>query len=121
MGMTGQTWNSPPSSESPPAWSVEDAPPAWFDERAKAESWPPDAIETWRASLIENGVSEVALTLDVRGATIDFDGKVPQALNADNAQPLHSALGRGLDRLQAMSKAAAGNKARREAPVTPPD
>ena len=121
VGVTGQTWNSPASSESPPAWSVEEAPPEWFDERATAESWPPDAIETWRTALVENGVREVALTLDVRGATIDFDGKVPQALNADNAQPLHSALGRGIDRLQAMSKAQAGNKARREAKTAPPD
>ena len=119
--MAGQTWNSPASSESPPAWSVKDAPPAWFDERATAESWPPEAIETWRTALVESGVREVALTLDVRGATIDFDGKVPQPLNADNAQPLHSALGRGLDRLQAMSKAQAGNKARREAGPTPQD
>ena len=116
MRVTGQSWNSPSSSESPPAWAVDGVPPAWFDERATEESWPPEAIETWRAALIECGIREVALTLDVRGATIDFDGKVPQALNADNAQPLHSALSRGLDRLQAMSKAQAGNKARREAP-----
>ena len=109
------------SAESPPAWSLGDEPPAWFAERATAESWPPDAIETWRVALAESGVREVALTLDVRGATIDFDGKVPQALNADNAQPMHSALGRGLDRLQAMSKAQAGNKARREAQPAPPD
>ena len=119
--MTGQTWNSPASSESPPPWSIADAPPAWLDERATAEGWPPDAVETWRVALIETGVTEVALTLDVRGATIDFDGRVPQALNADNAQPLHSALGRGLDRLQAMAKAQAGNKARREAGPRPPD
>jgi hypothetical protein len=119
--MAGQTWNSPASAESPPVWAVGDAPPAWFAERATAENWPPEAIETWRAALIESRVSKVALTLDVRGATIDFDGKLPQALNADNAQPLHSALGRGIDRLQALSKAQAGNKARREAPPTAPD
>jgi hypothetical protein len=100
---------------------VGDEPPAWFAERATAEGWPPEAIETWRAALIESRVSTVALTLDVRGATIDFDGRVPQALNGDNAQPLHSALGRGLDRLQAMAKAQAGNKARREAAPTPQD
>ena len=111
--MTGQTWNSPASAEPPPPWTVEDAPPAWFADRATAENWPPDAIATWRAALIETGVREVALTLDVRGATIDFGGKVAQAVNGDNAQPLHSALGRGIDRLRAMSKAQATNLERR--------
>jgi hypothetical protein len=100
---------------------VSQAPPAWFEERVTAEGWPPDALDTLRAALLESGVSEVALTLDVRGATIDFDGKAPQPLNADNAQPLHSALGRGLDRLQAIAKAQAGNEARRKAPATPSD
>lgn len=73
-----------------------------------------------RTALLEIDVGEVALTLDIRGATIDFDGKAPQPLNADNAQPLRSALGRGLDRLQAIAKAQAGNEARRKAPPTPP-
>jgi len=116
-----QTWNSPASSESPPAWLVEGAPPAWFADRATAEDWPPDAIATWRAALIELGVRQVALTLDVRGATIDFGRKVVQALNADNAQPLHSALGRGIARLQAISKARASGNDRRVARESPPD
>ena len=77
---------------------VEDAPPAWLGDRAVAERWPPDAVEKWRAALIDNGVAEVALMLDVRGETVDFGGKTAQTVNADNAQPLHSALGRGLDR-----------------------
>jgi hypothetical protein len=116
-----QTWNSPSSSDSPPAWVVAKTPPKWLDERAASEGWPPDAIETWRAGLIETGVSEVTLTLDVRGATVDFDGKAPQTLNVDNAQPLHSALSRGLDRLRAMLKAAAGDKERRAARHAPRD
>lgn len=116
-----QTWNSPSSADSPPPWEVEDAPPAWLDDRAAAEGWPPDAIETWRAALVETGVAEVALTLDVRGATVDFDGKAAQTLNVDNAQPLHSALSRGIDRLRAMLKAAAGDKERRAARHAPRD
>jgi hypothetical protein len=100
---------------------VEGAPPAWFADRAAAEGWPPDAIETWRAALNDTGVVEVALTLDVRGATVDLGGKVAQALNPDNAQPLHSALGRGIDRLRAMLKAQEGNRERRAARHTPPD
>jgi hypothetical protein len=100
---------------------VTEAPPAWFEERVTAEAWPAEALDTLRTALLETGVSVVALTLDVRGATIDFDGKAPQPLNADNAQPLHSALGRGLDRLQAIAKAQAGNEARRKAPATPSD
>jgi hypothetical protein len=119
--VTGQTWNSPTSADSPPVWTVTEAPPAWFEERVTAEGWPAEALDTLRTALLEGGVGAVALTLDVRGATIDFDGKVPQPLNPDNAQPLHSALGRGLDRLQAMAKAQAGNEARRNAPATPPD
>ena len=100
---------------------VERATPAWLDERAAEEGWPADAIETWRAALVETGVSEVALTFDVRGATVDFDGRVPQTLNVDNAQPLHSALSRGIDRLRAMLKSAAGDKERRAARHAPRD
>jgi hypothetical protein len=116
-----QTWNSPSSADSPPPWVVEEAPPAWLSDRAAAEGWPPAAIETWRSGLVETGISHVALTLDVRGETVDFDGKAAQTLNHDNAQPLYSALGRGLDRLRAMVKAAAGDKERRAARHTPRD
>jgi hypothetical protein len=116
-----QTWNSPASAESPPAWHIEGAPPAWFADRATEEGWPPDAIETWRAELLELGVRQVALTLDIRGATIEFGRKVAQGLNPDNAQPLHSALGRGVDRLRAISKARAGDNERRTARQAPPD
>ena len=121
MGVARQEWNSPESAESPPAWSVEQPPPAWFVERATAEGWADDAIETWRTALSDSGVTHVALTLDVRGATIDFGGKAPQPLNPDNAQPLHSALSRGLDRLRAISKAKAGNVERQQARHTPQD
>jgi hypothetical protein len=116
-----QIWNSPASAESPPVWSVDEAPPAWIADRAAAEAWPEDAIAAWRAALIETGVRQVALTLDVRGATVDLGGKTAQALNPDNAQPLHSALTRGIDRLRAMQKAAAGNLERRSARHAPPD
>jgi hypothetical protein len=118
--MSGQTWNSPESAESPPAWAVRQSPPAWVVEHAESEGWAEDALATWRTSLSDLGVSQVALTLDVRGATIDFDGRAPQPLNLDNAQPLHSALSRGLSRLEAMSKAEAGNLERRTA-RRPPD
>ena len=74
-----------------------------------------------RAAFVETGFTEIALTFDVRGATVDFDGKAPQTLNLDNAQPLHSALGRGLDRLRAMVKSAAGDKERRGARPAPHD
>jgi len=116
-----QTWNSPASAESPPAWLVEGPPPAWFADRAAAEGWAPDGIATWRAALIELGVRQVALTLDVRGATIDFGRKVAQPLNPDNAQPLHSALGRGQARLQAISKARTTSNDLRVAREAPPD
>ena len=102
-------------------WVVEDTPPAWLDDRAVAERWPLDAVETWRAALVDNGVVEVALTLDVRGETVDFGGKTAQTLNADNAQPLHSALGRGLDRLRALQKAKDEDAARRAARASPQD
>jgi len=116
-----QTWNSPASAESPPVWLVEGPPPAWFADRATAEEWSPDGIATWRAALIEVGVRQVALTLDVRGATIDFGRKVAQSLNPDNAQPLNSALGRGLARLQAISKARTTSNDLRVARDAPPD
>lgn len=118
--MPPQTWNSPVSSESPPAWLVDQAPPVWVVEHAKTENWPEDAIATWQAAFVETGVKAVALTRDVRGTTVDL-GKTAQTLNADNAQPLHSALSRGIDRLRAMQKSAAGDKERRAARHAPPD
>jgi hypothetical protein len=119
--MPPQTWNSPVSSESPPAWLVDEAPPAWVVEHATTENWPEDSIATWQAAFVDTGVRTVALTLDVRGATVDLSGKTTQTLNVDNAQPLHSALSRGIDRLRAMQKSAAGDKVRREARHAPPD
>ena len=113
--MSGQTWNSPKSAQAPPPWFVDQPPPTWFAERAELEEWTEDAIASWRTSLSTFGVTAVALTLDVRGATIDFDGGGPQVLNSDNAQPLHSALNRGLARLEAISKVEAGNLVRRTA------
>jgi hypothetical protein len=119
--MPPQTWNSPVSSDSPPSWLVADAPPAWVVEHATTESWPEDSIASWQAAFVETGVTSVGLTRDVRGTTVDLDGKTAQTLNADNAQPLHSALSRGVDRLRAMQKSAAGDKERRAARHTPSD
>jgi len=62
-----QTWNSPVSSESPPAWLVDQAPPDWVTEHAKTENWPEDGIATWQAAFVETGVRAVTLTHDVRG------------------------------------------------------
>src|SRR5690348_10299286 len=117
--MSGQTWNSPKSGDAPPPWLVDQAPPPWVADRAEAEGWPEDAIATWRAALSAVGVTAVALTQDVRGVTIDFDHSAPQPLNPDNAQPLHSALTRGLARLEAISKVKADNLARQAATRQP--
>lgn len=103
------------SSPSPPPWAVASAPPAWFTELAEKEGAGDDAVVAWREALVELGVVEVRLTSDVRGVTIDFDGTAPQAVNEDNAKPLTSAIGRGVDRLRTKKKSEDGDRARRSA------
>jgi hypothetical protein len=95
---------------------VKQAPPEWLTERAAAESWPEDGIETWRAALVELGAKEVHLTSDIRGVTIDVDGIAQQTLNDDDATPLGSAIGRAVDRLRVKKKSEEGLSARRSAP-----
>lgn len=90
-------------------------PPTWFTELAEKEGSAEDAVATWREALVELGVVEVRLTSDVRGVTIDFDGTAPQAVNDDNAKPLTSAIGRGVDRLRTKKKSEDGDRARRSA------
>jgi len=119
QGVASQTWNSPVSSPSPPPWVVASAPPAWFTELAEKEGSADDAVVAWREALVELGVAEVRLTSDVRGVTIDFDGTAPQAVNDDNAKPLTSAIGRGVDRLRTKKKSEDGDRARRSARDTP--
>jgi hypothetical protein len=114
--MTSQKWTSPTSAASPPPWVVKQAPPEWLTERAAAESWPEDGIETWRAALVELGAKEVHLTSDIRGVTIDVDGIAQQTLNDDDATPLGSAIGRAVDRLRVKKKSEEGLSARRSAP-----
>ena len=117
--MASQTWNSPVSAPSPAPWVVAKPPPAWFAELAAKESAGDDAVATWREALVELGVVEVRLTSDVRGVTIDFDGTAPQAVNDDNAKPLKSAIGRGVDRLRTKKKSEDGDRARRSARDAP--
>ena len=121
QGVASQTWNSPVSSPSPPPWVVASAPPAWFTELAEKEGSADDAVVAWREALVELGVVEVRLTSDVRGVTIDFDGTAPQAVNDDNAKPLTSAIGRGVDRLRTKKKSEDGDRARRSARDSPDD
>ncbi len=103
------------SSPSPPPWVVASEPPAWFTELAEKEGPVDEAVVAWREALVELGVAEVRLTSDVRGVTIDFDGTAPQAVNDDNAKPLTSAIGRGVDRLRTKKKSEDGDRARRSA------
>jgi hypothetical protein len=119
--MTVQKWISPTAAASPTPWVVKQPPPDWVAERAQVEKWPDDAIETWRAALTEVEVAEVRLTADVRGVTIDFDGTAPQTINDDDATPLSSAIGRGVDRLRVKKKSEEGLTARRSAPPEDPD
>jgi hypothetical protein len=119
QGVASQTWNSPVSSPSPPPWVVAESPPAWFTELAEKEGSGDDAVVAWREALVELGVVEVRLTADVRGVTIDFDGTAPQAVNDDNAKPLTSAIGRGVDRLRTKKKSEDGDRARRSARDSP--
>ena len=100
---------------------VKQSPPEWLVERSASESWPEDAVETWRAALVELAIAEVRLTSDVRGVTIDFDGTASQTLNDDDASPLSSAIGRGVDRLRVKKKSEEGLTARRSAPPSDPD
>jgi hypothetical protein len=116
--MTSQKWTSPTSAASPPPWVVKQAPPEWLTERASAEAWPADGVETWRAALVELGAKELRLTSDIRGVTIDVDGTAQQTLNDDDATPLGSAIGRAVDRLRVKKKSEEGLSARRAAPPT---
>src|SRR5436309_14966137 len=102
--MSAQKWNSPASAKAPPPWVVEKQPPTWLKSRAEEEGCPPEAVETWRATLAELGIAEVRLTSDVRGLTLDFDGFAPQVVNDDHAQPLSSALASGIDRCKMKQK-----------------
>ena len=119
--MTRQKWTSPSSAASPLPWVVKGKPPEWLAERATDEGWPDDSVETWREALVELGVAEIHLTSDIRGVTIDFDGTAQQTLNTDDASPLRSAIGRGVDRLRVKKKSDEGLTARRDAPPAPPD
>jgi hypothetical protein len=119
--MTSQKWTSPTSAASPPPWVVRQAPPEWVTERAATEGWAEDAIATWREAFGELGAREVRLTSDIRGVTIDVDGHAQQTLNADDATPLASAIGRALDRLRVKKKSEEGLSARRSAPPADPD
>jgi hypothetical protein len=113
-----QKWTSPTSAASPAPWVVKQAPPEWLTDRATAEAWAEDAVETWRAAFVELGVKEVHLTSDIRGVTIDADGTAQQTLNDDDAMPLSSAIGRAVDRLRVKKKSEEGLSARRSAPPT---
>ncbi len=62
---------------------------------------------------------EVRLTSDVRGLTIDFDGFAAQAVNDDHAQPLRSALARGIDRCKMKQKSDELTRAREAAQGSP--
>jgi hypothetical protein len=119
QSVTSQKWNSPTSAKAPPPWVVDREPPQWFTARAEEEGCAPDAIETWRATLVELGISEVRLTADVRGLTLDFDGFAPQAVNDDHAQPLSSALARGIDRCKMKQKSDELTRAREAAKDSP--
>jgi hypothetical protein len=116
-----QKWTSPTSAASPAPWVVKQSPPEWLTERAAAEAWADDAVETWRAALVELGVKEVHLTSDIRGVTIDADGTAQQTLNVDDAAPLSSAIGRAVDRLRVKKKSEEGLSARRAAPPAETD
>jgi hypothetical protein len=117
--VTSQKWNSPTSAEAPPAWVVKAQPPTWFSSRVEEEGCPPEAVETWRATLAELGIAEVRLTSDVRGLTLDFDGFAPQVVNDDHAQPLSSALARGIDRCKMKQKSDELTRAREAAQGSP--
>jgi hypothetical protein len=69
--------------------------------------------------LVELGISEVRLTSDVRGLTIDFDGFAAQAVNDDHAQPLSSALGRGIERCKMKQKSDELTRARKGPQASP--
>ena len=118
-GVTSQKWNSPTSAAAPPPWVVNREPPTWFSSRAEDEGCSPDAVAAWREALVELGVAEVRLTSDVRGLTIDFDGFAPQAVNDDHAQPLSSALARGIDRCKMKQKSDELTRAREAAQGSP--
>ena len=107
------------SAPSPTPWVVAKPPPAWFTDLAVKEGCDDDVVAGWREALVELGVVEVRLTSDVRGVTIDFDGTAPQAVNDDNAKPLTSAFGRGVDRLRTKKKSEDGDRARRSARDAP--
>jgi hypothetical protein len=117
--MTSQKWNSPTSAPPTRPWVVNRQPPTWFSSRAEEEGCTPEVVETWRETLVELGVSEVRLTSDVRGLTIDFDGFAPQAVNDDHAQPLSSALARGIDRCKMKQKSDELTRAREAGQGTP--
>ena len=117
--MASQKWNSPTSAEALPPWVVSGQPPAWLTSRAEDEGCSPEVVETWRATLVELGIAEVRLTSDVRGLTIDFDGFAPQAVNDDHAQPLSSALARGIDRCKMKQKSDELTRAREAAQGSP--
>ncbi len=117
--MTSQKWNSPTSAKAPPPWVVEKQPPTWFKSRAEEEGCAPEDVETWRTTLVELGIAEVRLTSDVRGLTIDFDGFAAQAVNDDHAQPLSSALARGIDRCKMKQKSDELTRAREAAQGSP--
>ena len=117
--VSAQKWNSPTSAKAPPPWVVNRQPPTWLSSRAEDEGCPPDAVETWRATLLELGIAEVRLTSDVRGLTIDFDGFAAQAVNDDHAKPLSSALARGIDRCKMKQKSDDLTRAREAAKDSP--
>jgi hypothetical protein len=117
--VTSQKWNSPTSAKAPPPWVVNRQPPTWLRSRAADEGCSPDVVETWRETLQELGIAEVRLTSDVRGLTIDFDGIAPQAVNDDHAQPLSSALSRGIDRCKMKQKSDDLTRAREAAQGSP--
>jgi hypothetical protein len=119
--VASQKWNSPTSAAPTQPWVVNKQPPAWFSSRAEEEGCTPEILETWRTTLIELGITEVRLTSDVRGLTIDFDGFAPQAVNDDHAQPLSSALARGIDRCKMKQKSDELTRAREAAQGTPTD
>ena len=117
--MTSQKWNSPTSAAPTPPWVVNKQPPAWFSSRAEDEGCTPEVLEAWRTTLLELGIAEVRLTSDVRGLTIDFDGFAAQAVNDDHAQPLSSALARGIDRCRMKQKSDELTRAREAAQGSP--
>jgi len=117
--VTSQKWNSPTSAKAPPPWVVNKQPPAWLSSRAEEEGRSAEDVETWRETLVELGIGEVRLTSDVRGLTIDFDGFAAQSVNDDHAQPLSSALARGIDRCKMKQKSDELTRAREAAQGSP--